>query len=179
MSFEFVMPSNHLVLCRTLLFLPSVFPSIGVFSSESAVHIKWPKHWSFSFSMVVAALIRKSESEATQLCLPTLCHPMDCSLPGSSVHGIFQARVLERVAISFSRGSSQPRDRTQVPHIVGRCFYHLREAKDDPKRTSLAVQRLIKTVLPMQAAWVQSLVKELRFYVPCGVAPSPNFFFLR
>ena len=50
---------------------------------------------------------------------------MDCSLPGSSVHGIFQARILEWVAISFSRGSSQPRDRTQVSCIVGRRFYHL------------------------------------------------------
>ena len=48
--------------------------------------------------------------------------PMDCSLPGSSVHGIFQARVLEWVAISFSRGSSQLRDRTQVSHIAGRRF---------------------------------------------------------
>ena len=44
-----------------------------------------------------------------QLCL-TLCDPMDCSLPGSSVHGIFQVKILEWVAISFSRGSSQPRD---------------------------------------------------------------------
>ena len=50
---------------------------------------------------------------------------MDCSLPLSSIHGIFQARVLEWVAISFSKGSSQPRDQTQVSHIVGRCFYHL------------------------------------------------------
>ena len=48
--------------------------------------------------------------------------PMDCSLPGSSVHGIFQARILEWVSISFSRGSSQPRDWTQVSRIVGRCF---------------------------------------------------------
>ena len=47
---------------------------------------------------------------------------MDCRLPGSSVHGIFQARGLEWVAISFSRGSSQPRDQTQVSHIVGRHF---------------------------------------------------------
>ena len=60
-------------------------------------------------------------SEVAQLCL-TLSDPMDCSLPGSSIHGIFQARVLEWIAISFSRGSSQPRDRTQVSHIVGRCF---------------------------------------------------------
>ena len=49
-----------------------------------------------------------------------LCDPMDCSLPGFSVHGIFQARVLQRVAISFSCGSSWPRDQTQVSRIVGR-----------------------------------------------------------
>ena len=53
---------------------------------------------------------------------PTLCDPMDCSVPGSSVHGICQARILEWVAISFSRGCSQSRDRTQVSRIVGRCF---------------------------------------------------------
>ena len=60
-------------------------------------------------------------SEVAQLCL-TLCNPMDYSLLRSSVHGIFQARVLEWVAISFSRGSSWPRDRTQVSRPVGRCF---------------------------------------------------------
>ena len=48
--------------------------------------------------------------------------PMDCSPPGSSVHGILQARILEWVAISFSRGSSQPRDWTQVSRIASRCF---------------------------------------------------------
>ena len=47
---------------------------------------------------------------------------MDCSPPGSSVHGILQVRILEWVAISFSRGSSRPRDRTQVSHIAGKCF---------------------------------------------------------
>ena len=56
-----------------------------------------------------------------QSCL-TLCDPMDCSPLGSSVHGILQARILEWVAISFSRGSSQPRYQTQVSHIAGRCF---------------------------------------------------------
>ena len=59
------------------------------------------------------------EEEVAQLCL-TLCDPRDCSLPGSSVHGIFQARVLEWVAIAFSRGSSPTRDRTQVSCIAGR-----------------------------------------------------------
>ena len=60
-------------------------------------------------------------SEVTQSCR-TLCDPMDCSLPGSSVCGIFQARVLEWVAISFSRGSSQPKDWTPVSFIAGRLF---------------------------------------------------------
>ena len=71
-------------------------------------------------------------SEVTQSYL-TLCDPMDCSLPGSSVHGIFQARVLEWGAIAFSRGSSQPRDRTRVSHIVGRCFYCLSHQGSLPK----------------------------------------------
>ena len=50
MSIELVMPFNHLILCCSLLPPPSIFPSIRVFSSESALHIRWPKHWSFSFS---------------------------------------------------------------------------------------------------------------------------------
>ena len=66
----------------------------------------------------------ESESEVVKSC-PTLCDPMDCNLPGSSVHGIFQARILEWVAISFSRGSSQPRGRTWVSSIASRRFTFL------------------------------------------------------
>ena len=51
MSIELVMPSNRLILCRPLLLLPSIFPSIRVFSNESVLHIGWPKYWSFSFSI--------------------------------------------------------------------------------------------------------------------------------
>ena len=51
MSIESVMPSNHLILCCPLLLLPSMPPSVRVFSSESALHIRWPKYWSFSFSI--------------------------------------------------------------------------------------------------------------------------------
>ena len=51
MSIESVMPFNHLILCYPLLLLPSIFPSIRVFSSEVALHIRWPKYWSFSFSI--------------------------------------------------------------------------------------------------------------------------------
>ena len=51
MSIESVMPSNHLIICRPLLLLPSIFPSIRVFWNESVLHIRWPKYWSFSFSI--------------------------------------------------------------------------------------------------------------------------------
>ena len=81
-------------------------------------------------------MINLSEvSEVAQSCL-TLCDLMDCSLPGSSVHGIFQARILEWVAISFSRGSSWPRDQSRVSGIVGRRFviWATREAHDKPRQ---------------------------------------------
>ena len=51
MSIESMMPSNHLILCRPLLLLPSIFPSIRVFSSESALRVRWPEYWSFSFNI--------------------------------------------------------------------------------------------------------------------------------
>ena len=99
-SIESVMPSNHLIVCPPLLLTPLIFPSIIVVSSES-------------HSIV-------SDS----------CDPMDYSLPGSSVHGILQARILEWVAISFSRGSSLPKNQTQVSCIAGRFFtdWAMREA---------------------------------------------------
>ena len=86
MSIESVMPSNHLTLCHPLLLPPSVFPSIGVFSSESVLHIRWPKYWSFSFGIspsneypglpvntVPPCFVR---AKSLQSCL-TLCDPMD------------------------------------------------------------------------------------------------------
>ena len=100
MSIESVMPSNHLILCRSFLLLPSIFPL---------------------FLILLLFNLYENESEVTQSS-PTLCDPVDCSLPGFSIHGIFQARVPEWVAISFSRVSSQPRDQTRVSHIAGRHF---------------------------------------------------------
>ena len=85
------------------------------------LHCKWILyHWATR----EAHRWNENESEVAQSC-PTLCNLVDCSLPGSSVHGILQARILEWVAISFSRGSSQPRDWTLISHILGRRFYHL------------------------------------------------------
>ena len=88
----------------------SHFPSL--FSTELCI---CPRHWWW-------CLVEK-------LC-PTLCNPMDCSLPGPAVHGIVQARILEWVAISFSRGSSLPGDWTHVSRICRRILYHwaIREA---------------------------------------------------
>ena len=92
--------------------------------------------------------IRKplSEIEVAQSCL-TLCDPMDCSLSGSSVYGIFQARVLEWIAISFSRESSRSRNRTPVSHIAGRRFtiWATREALASSSRNHFS--------LPISLLW--------------------------
>ena len=72
------------------------------------------------FLMSLCNLVPRACSVAKSC--PTLCDPIEGSLPGSSVHGIFQARILEWVVTSFSRGSSQPRDRTCVPALTGRFF---------------------------------------------------------
>ena len=85
----------------------------------------------------------ESESEVAQSC-PTLCDPVDCSLPGFSIYGILQARIMEWVTISFSRGSSPPRDRTQASCIGGRHFNlwatreALRRVGEEPKEANLA-----------------------------------------
>ena len=65
---------------------------------------------------------------------PNLCSPMDSSTPGSSVHEISQARILEWVATSFSRGSSQPRDRPRIAYIVRQIFLPLNHQESQPKR---------------------------------------------
>ena len=96
-------------------------------------------------------------SEVAQLCL-TLCDPMDYSLQSSSVHGIFQARVLEWVAISFSRGSSWPRDRTQITRIAGRHFtvWTTREALPPIYHLLYFYFFILLTALPQQSFYVLS-----------------------
>ena len=80
---------------------PGGLPSMGL---QSRTRLKWLSSSSVSHSVM------------------SLCSPMDCSPPGSSVHGILQARILEWIAIPFSRGSSWPRDQIQVSHTAGRFF---------------------------------------------------------
>ena len=86
-------------------------------------------------------------SKVAQSCL-TLCNPVDCSLPGSSIHEILQAKILEWVAISLSRGSSWTRDWTRVSHIAGRCF-NLWATREAPGSTVIDTPR--NNVLP--AIW--------------------------
>ena len=85
-----------------------------------------PDFWCIHLSFFLYKMKRLSWSIYVPCCVtqscPTLCNPMDCSPPGSAVHGILQARILERVVISFSRGSSQPRDWTQVSLIASGFF---------------------------------------------------------
>ena len=101
----------------------------------------------------------KNESEVTQSCL-TLCNTMDCSLPGSSVRGIFQTRVLKWVAISFSRGSSQPRDQTQVSCIAGRSF------------TIWATREAIHALRPFKKVRASVVCISDSFATPWTVAPK-------
>ena len=81
-------------------------------------HICAQPHWDIVDSLTVEI---RSSAELLQSCL-TFCNPLDCSPPGSCIHGILQGRILERGTIYSSRGSSQPRDRTQGSHTAGRFF---------------------------------------------------------
>ena len=112
----------------------------------------------------------ESESEVVYLC-PTLCDPMDCSLPGSTVHGIFQARVLEWVAISFSRRSSLLRDWTQVSCIVGRHFtiWATREGSGDYTSVYLSAT----TPKRIEGGTIWSLISLTCW--PAGLPKMPGF----
>ena len=100
MSIDSVMPSNHLILCRPLLFLPSIFPSIRVFSNESALHIRWPKYQSFSFnsspsnqySGLISFRIDWFDLIAAQGTLKSLCqhHSAKASILGCSAFFMVQ-----------------------------------------------------------------------------------------
>ena len=93
-------------------------PLFSIFFSTEVIVQYWVEFLVFTAGPYKLPLLYMKWSEVAQSC-PTLCDPMDCSLPGSSIHGIFQARVLEWVSISFSRGSSWPRNWTGVSCTAG------------------------------------------------------------
>ena len=110
------------------------------------------------------------ESEVARLC-PTLCDPMDCSLSASSIHWIFQARVLEWIAIYFSRGSSQPRYQTQVSRIAGRrfTFWATREAL---RRSRYFKPNLLLILLPTLNTHQENCAIYMVFVLACGLSNS-------
>ena len=143
MSIKSVMPSNHLILCHPLLLLPSIFNSIRVFSSESALCIRWPKYWSLSFSFIInpsneysglisfridwfdllavqrtlKSLLQHHSSKTSILWHLTFCesesHSVVSYSPGQNTGG---------GSLSLLQGSSQPRHQTQVSRIAGWFF---------------------------------------------------------
>ena len=98
------------------------FPKVMIHFINWKYHKMWEiqsKAVNKYMTMILSKISIVQFSSVAQSCL-TLCDPMDCCLPGSSVHGVFQTRVLEWVGISFSRGSSWPRNQTCISCIVGR-----------------------------------------------------------
>ena len=120
---------------------PGIFHTEDRQTSESGLSLTMTDLFPFFLCVCCVVLPRWSEwvSEVAQSC-PTLCDRMDCSLPDSSVHGIFQARVLKWVAISFSRRCSRPRGWTWVSHIVGRCFT-VWATRETPSQVVLVVKK--------------------------------------
>ena len=118
--------------------------------------------------------------EVAQSC-PTLCDSMDCSLQGFSVHGIFQARILEWVAISFPRGASRPRDRTRVSCIVGRCFtiWATREAPGKAHKGKMIAEPQVNIregtqLHPSTENWIKDLLSgPLSQSLPSGSFHKP------
>ena len=125
MNSEFLSAANKAFVIWTLSVSPSTFSD-----SELLEAAQWSSymtgapmfHQYHSFRWVVHLLVSWTIRSEVVQSYPALWDPMDCSLSGSSVHGIFQARVLEWITIFFSRGSSRPRNRTRVSRIAGRCF---------------------------------------------------------
>ena len=106
-----------------------------------------------TFTQIPQTIFVVQFSSVAQSC-PTLCDPMNPSTSGSSVYGILQARILEWVAIPFSRGSSQPRDRTLVSRITGRFFTVWATGKSLPRLLSLIKRFRVYMVI---APWGQGL----------------------
>ena len=109
-SIESVMPSSHLILCRPLLLLPPIPPSIRVFSNESTLRIRWPKYWSFSFSINVPNLkiSKKKKKKKKKISLPWLMEPKDSSylLPVFGLAFPFEVRGLSNFIKDCRRLSS-------------------------------------------------------------------------
>ena len=123
-----------------------------IFSSTTFLKINW-----FANNCTAAMTVCGLPDSTVAHSRPTLHGPMDCSPPESSVHGIFQARILEWVAMPSSRGSSQPRDWTQVSCIAGGCF------------TAWATREALVGKLPIHVIKWDKIYDALYSIIPCFI----------
>ena len=112
---------------------------------SSVSHTLSSSQWGDQLSQLSSYPRSQIKVLVTQSC-PTLCHPMDCSSPGSCVHEIFQAMILEWVAISFSRGSAQLRDRAQVLCTAGRFFTECATRAAQSKSDQSSIKAVLKVL---------------------------------
>ena len=113
MPTELVMPSTHLVLSRPLLFLPSIFPNIKVFSNEMALHIRWPKYWSFRFSI-------SPSNEHSRL----ISFKMDwISLQSKGLSRVFSNTIVQKHQFFGTQPSLWPNSDTPTWHLKQKCSY--------------------------------------------------------
>ena len=150
--------------------MQDLFPWPGI----TRDHIQTPLHWEYSTLATGPAMY-------WLLNCVWLCNPMDGSLPGSSAHGILQERILEWVAILFSRGSSQPRDQTWVSCIAGRFFttWATREAHlDYPHTKCLSSSSSILSAL-VATVWEQQRPRKLADSVYFSKCFQSSFNFLK
>ena len=115
MSIESVMPSNHLILCRLLLLLPSIFPNIRVFSNESVLHIRWPKYWRFSFSNL--ACMHALEKE-----MATHSSILAWRIPGTEEPGGLPSMGLHRVGHDWSNLAAAAASASVLPMNIQDWF---------------------------------------------------------
>ena len=136
---------------------PVMVLSLASWIRNSSSDGEWAGVLASSFSQCVLV---------TQSC-PTLCNPVDCSPPGSSVHGILQARILEWVAIPFSRGSSQPRDWTGISCIADGLFtsWATREALLHPEPWLYRASHLFTLLTSLTLTWIHLLPIEILFEI--------------
>ena len=152
------------------------FPVLQHFPELAQTHVHWvgdaiqPSRPLSSpsppFPPLYSIVIRLCCCWVTKSCL-TLCDPMDCSLPGSSVHGIFQARILEWVAISFSRGSSWPRDQTRVSCIscTGTWMLYCWAAREAQGHYLLFIFQSLSRVQLFATLWTAARQASLSFTI--------------
>ena len=148
------------------MFTASLFIIVRIYTAQ--ISIKGWRVW--QITECYSVVTRKKESEVTQSC-PTLCDPVDCSPPGSSIHGILQARILEWVAISFSRGCSRPRDRTWSPALEADALTS--EPPGKPKSTGVGGLSLLQQIfLNQESNWGLLHCREILYQLSYQGSPK-------